>query len=124
MPGSDFGKWVQPQAIAEVILFLASPAARAISGALSPTRVVNRHGILGEVEALEGLDLKRSGSGKRSILKGPSWHVEGQLFWNFLRPKGYFSPSAEKRACFSTPVEFLPAPFESMETVAVRPATN
>jgi NAD(P)-dependent dehydrogenase (short-subunit alcohol dehydrogenase family) len=36
MPGSDFSKWVQPQAIAEVILFLASPAARAISGALIP----------------------------------------------------------------------------------------
>jgi NAD(P)-dependent dehydrogenase (short-subunit alcohol dehydrogenase family) len=36
MPGSDFSKWVQPQAIAEVIFFLASPAARAISGALIP----------------------------------------------------------------------------------------
>ena len=36
MPDADFSKWVQPQAIAEVILFLASPAARAISGALIP----------------------------------------------------------------------------------------
>jgi NAD(P)-dependent dehydrogenase (short-subunit alcohol dehydrogenase family) len=36
MPGSDFSKWVQPLAIAEVILFLASPAARAINGALIP----------------------------------------------------------------------------------------
>lgn len=36
MPGADFSQWVKPQAIAEVILFLASPAARAISGALIP----------------------------------------------------------------------------------------
>jgi NAD(P)-dependent dehydrogenase (short-subunit alcohol dehydrogenase family) len=36
MPDADYSKWVQPQAIAEVILFLASPAARAISGALIP----------------------------------------------------------------------------------------
>lgn len=36
MPDADFSTWVQPGAIAEVILFLASPAARAISGALIP----------------------------------------------------------------------------------------
>jgi NAD(P)-dependent dehydrogenase (short-subunit alcohol dehydrogenase family) len=36
MPGADTRKWVQPQAIADVILFLASPAARSISGALIP----------------------------------------------------------------------------------------
>lgn len=36
MPDADYSKWVQPQAIAEVIFFLASPAARAISGALIP----------------------------------------------------------------------------------------
>lgn len=36
MPGADTSQWVQPQAIADVILFLASPAARAISGALIP----------------------------------------------------------------------------------------
>lgn len=36
MPDADFGKWVQPAALADVILFLASPAARAISGALIP----------------------------------------------------------------------------------------
>jgi len=36
MPGEDFSKWVQPTAIAEVILFLASPAARAVTGALIP----------------------------------------------------------------------------------------
>lgn len=36
MPDADFTQWVQPEAIAEVILFLASPAARAISGALIP----------------------------------------------------------------------------------------
>jgi len=36
MPGADPGQWVQPQAIADAILFLASPQARAISGALLP----------------------------------------------------------------------------------------
>ena len=36
MPGADFSQWVQPSAIADVIVFLASPAAGAISGALIP----------------------------------------------------------------------------------------
>jgi NAD(P)-dependent dehydrogenase (short-subunit alcohol dehydrogenase family) len=36
MPDADTSKWVQPQAIADVILFLASPAARSVSGALLP----------------------------------------------------------------------------------------
>lgn len=36
MPDADFGQWVSPAALADVILFLASPAARAISGALVP----------------------------------------------------------------------------------------
>jgi NAD(P)-dependent dehydrogenase (short-subunit alcohol dehydrogenase family) len=36
MPGADFAAWVQPQAIADVILFLASPAARSVNGALIP----------------------------------------------------------------------------------------
>lgn len=36
MPDADFSTWVQPSAIADVIAFLASPAARAISGALIP----------------------------------------------------------------------------------------
>jgi NAD(P)-dependent dehydrogenase (short-subunit alcohol dehydrogenase family) len=36
MPKANFGKWVKPEAIADVIVFLASPAARAISGALVP----------------------------------------------------------------------------------------
>ncbi|ATE63955.1 SDR family NAD(P)-dependent oxidoreductase [Rhizorhabdus dicambivorans] len=36
MPDADFSQWVQPAALADVILFLASPAARAISGALVP----------------------------------------------------------------------------------------
>jgi NAD(P)-dependent dehydrogenase (short-subunit alcohol dehydrogenase family) len=36
MPDADFATWVQPAAIADVILFLASPAARAITGALVP----------------------------------------------------------------------------------------
>ncbi|SKB99188.1 SDR family NAD(P)-dependent oxidoreductase [Sphingopyxis flava] len=36
MPDADFNQWVQPQAIADVILFLSSHAARSISGALIP----------------------------------------------------------------------------------------
>jgi len=36
MPGADFSKWVPPEAIAEVILFLVSDAARAITGAALP----------------------------------------------------------------------------------------
>lgn len=39
MPTEDFTRWVQPNAIADVILFLASHQARAMSGALVP---VNR----------------------------------------------------------------------------------
>lgn len=36
MPDADFSQWVQPAALADVILFLGSPAARGISGALIP----------------------------------------------------------------------------------------
>jgi NAD(P)-dependent dehydrogenase (short-subunit alcohol dehydrogenase family) len=36
MPDADFSSWVQPAAIADVLLFLASPASRAITGALIP----------------------------------------------------------------------------------------
>ena len=36
MPDADFSQWVQPSAIADVILFLASDAARAVTGALVP----------------------------------------------------------------------------------------
>lgn len=36
MPGADRSKWVPPEAIADVIVFLASPAARAITGAAVP----------------------------------------------------------------------------------------
>jgi NAD(P)-dependent dehydrogenase (short-subunit alcohol dehydrogenase family) len=36
MPEADFSQWVRPESLAQVILFLASPAARAISGALIP----------------------------------------------------------------------------------------
>ena len=35
-PNADFTKWVEPEAIAEVILFLASDASRAINGAAVP----------------------------------------------------------------------------------------
>lgn len=36
MPDANFDEWVKPSAIADVIRFLASPAARAINGALIP----------------------------------------------------------------------------------------
>jgi NAD(P)-dependent dehydrogenase (short-subunit alcohol dehydrogenase family) len=36
MPKADFNKWVAPEALAEVILFLASDSARAITGAAVP----------------------------------------------------------------------------------------
>ena len=36
MPKADFTKWVTPQELAEVILFLASDAASAVTGALIP----------------------------------------------------------------------------------------
>jgi NAD(P)-dependent dehydrogenase (short-subunit alcohol dehydrogenase family) len=36
MPTADFAKWVRPQELAEVILFLASDAASAVTGALIP----------------------------------------------------------------------------------------
>ncbi len=36
IPNGDFSKWVQPEAIADVILFLISDAARAINGAAVP----------------------------------------------------------------------------------------
>ena len=36
MPDADTSDWLRPQATADVILFLASPAARAVTGALIP----------------------------------------------------------------------------------------
>ena len=36
MPSADFAKWVSPQELAEVILFLVSDAASAVTGALLP----------------------------------------------------------------------------------------
>jgi NAD(P)-dependent dehydrogenase (short-subunit alcohol dehydrogenase family) len=36
MPKSDFAKWVRPKELADVILFLASDAASAVTGALIP----------------------------------------------------------------------------------------
>lgn len=36
MPKADFAKWVKPQELADVILFLASDAASAVTGALLP----------------------------------------------------------------------------------------
>jgi 3-oxoacyl-[acyl-carrier protein] reductase len=38
MPTADFSKWVQPEELAEVILFLASDAASAVTGALLPVQ--------------------------------------------------------------------------------------
>jgi NAD(P)-dependent dehydrogenase (short-subunit alcohol dehydrogenase family) len=36
MPTADFSRWVSPEAIADVIVFLASDAARAVTGASIP----------------------------------------------------------------------------------------
>ena len=36
MPGADYAKWVEPEAIARVIVFLAGPDARIVSGAHVP----------------------------------------------------------------------------------------
>jgi NAD(P)-dependent dehydrogenase (short-subunit alcohol dehydrogenase family) len=36
MPGADTSKWVPPEAIADVVVFLASAGARAITGAAVP----------------------------------------------------------------------------------------
>jgi NAD(P)-dependent dehydrogenase (short-subunit alcohol dehydrogenase family) len=36
MPAADFARWVAPQAIADVVVFLASDAARAVTGAAIP----------------------------------------------------------------------------------------
>jgi len=36
IPKADFSKWVEPAALADVILFLASDAARAVTGAALP----------------------------------------------------------------------------------------
>jgi NAD(P)-dependent dehydrogenase (short-subunit alcohol dehydrogenase family) len=36
MPDADTSQWVKPEAIADVIVFLASPAARGVTGALIP----------------------------------------------------------------------------------------
>ena len=36
MPKADFGRWVKPQQLADVILFLLSDQASAITGALIP----------------------------------------------------------------------------------------
>jgi NAD(P)-dependent dehydrogenase (short-subunit alcohol dehydrogenase family) len=36
MPNADFARWVKPLELAEVILFLASEAASAVTGALIP----------------------------------------------------------------------------------------
>lgn len=36
MPDADYDKWVKPAALADVILFLASRGARAVTGALIP----------------------------------------------------------------------------------------
>jgi NAD(P)-dependent dehydrogenase (short-subunit alcohol dehydrogenase family) len=33
MPKADFSRWVAPEALADVIVFLLSPAARAVTGA-------------------------------------------------------------------------------------------
>ena len=41
MPEADFGAWVKPEELAQVICFLASDAAKAVQGALIPTAGLN-----------------------------------------------------------------------------------
>ena len=36
MPKADFGKWVKPEQLADVIVFLLSERSQAITGALLP----------------------------------------------------------------------------------------
>jgi NAD(P)-dependent dehydrogenase (short-subunit alcohol dehydrogenase family) len=36
MPNADHSRWVRPEALADVVLFLASDAARAVHGAVVP----------------------------------------------------------------------------------------
>ena len=36
MPDADFSRWVTPEAIADVVLFLASDGAQAVTGAAIP----------------------------------------------------------------------------------------
>ncbi len=36
MPKANFSKWVSPEALADTMLFLASDAARAVTGAILP----------------------------------------------------------------------------------------
>jgi len=43
MPDADPREWIRPDALAEVILFLASPAARTITGALIPVTRGDAH---------------------------------------------------------------------------------
>jgi NAD(P)-dependent dehydrogenase (short-subunit alcohol dehydrogenase family) len=43
MPGADPREWIRAEALAEVILFLASPAARTITGALIPVTRGDAH---------------------------------------------------------------------------------
>ena len=41
MPGADPARWVQPEDLAQVFVFLASPAARAIHGAAVPVSALS-----------------------------------------------------------------------------------
>ena len=38
MPNADYSKWVSPEALADVVCFLLSDAAKAVHGALIPVR--------------------------------------------------------------------------------------
>jgi NAD(P)-dependent dehydrogenase (short-subunit alcohol dehydrogenase family) len=37
MPGANFGKWVKPEELANIVLFLCSEEAKGITGAAIPT---------------------------------------------------------------------------------------
>ena len=72
MPKADFAKWVTPQELAEVILFLASDAASAVTGALIPVSGrVSRSGIQSGTSNRR-LDLKRMLCLPASAMPSPS----------------------------------------------------
>ncbi len=57
MPKADFAKWVTPEELANVILFLISDAASAVTGALIPVSRMNRTGALEAVFLREPVPL-------------------------------------------------------------------
>lgn len=84
MPNADFGKWVTPEQVADVILFLSSPDADAISGAAVP--IDNR--TLVNLEVLSPVDGEKSTRGEiafnqvQRVFDGNLWAagaIEGDI---------------------------------------------